>query len=346
MRIVDLRSDTVTKPSPEMWEYLKSLNNSNIGDDVMEEDPIVNMLEDKAAKITGKEAALFVSSGTQGNLVSMLSQTTPGDEIMVEELSHIFGHEVGSAARIGGLMTRTYPSNKGKPSFESLQDMIRDRNDIHEPSTTLFCVEDTHNFHGGVIIKPEVLQTMKAFAQKNDLKFHMDGARIFNAAVALGIPVNEFSKHVDSIMFCLSKGLACPVGSMVAGSRDFINRARKYRKMIGGGMRQAGIIASFGLIALESKWINRLSEDHENAIILAHGLRDLNLKIRVQEPETNIILIEILEKNDINRIISALSREGVLAFNIDRQRIRFVTHYGINEDDIQYCIEKIGTILK
>jgi threonine aldolase len=311
----------------------------------MQEDPSVNELEEKAAKITGKEAALFVSSGTQGNLVSILSQTNPGDEIMVEELSHVFGHEVGSVARIGGLMVRTYPSDKGVPSFEALQDMIRNRNDIHEPPTTLFSVENTHNFHGGVIIKPEVLQAMKSFAQKNDLRFHMDGARIFNAAVAMGKSVNELAKYMDSITFCLSKGLACPVGSLVAGSQDFIDRARKYRKMLGGGMRQAGIIASFGLIALESKWIQRLGEDHENAKILANGLKELSLKIEVQEPDTNILLVEILENKDVNKILLALSKEGILAFSIDRKTIRFVTHYGINEDDIQYSIEKIGAIL-
>ena len=346
MRIVDLRSDTVTKPSPEMWEMVKTLDNSKLGDDVLGEDPTINELEDKAAKIIGKEAALFVTSGTQGNLVSLLSHASPGEEIMLEELSHIFVNEVGSAARIGGLMIRTYPSKKGVPNFKNLQEMIRNKDDIHEPTSTLLCAENTHNYHGGAIIKPEVLQKFKEFAVKNDLKFHLDGARIFNASVASNVPVTEFTKHADSVMFCLSKGLSCPVGSLVAGSQNFVSKARKFRKMVGGGMRQAGIIASFGLIALEPKWIKRLGEDHKNAKILADGIRNLGLNVEVYSPETNILILEFLNKVRILKIIRSLGDEGVLAFNIDKQRIRFVTHYGINEDDVQYCIEKIGIVLK
>jgi len=345
MRIVDLRSDTVTKPSPDMWEMIKSLDNSKIGDDVEGEDPTVNELEAKSAKLVGKENALFVTSGTQGNLVSLLSQTRPGDEILVEEESHIFGHEVGSAARIGGLMIRTFTSNKGMPLLNDLQDMITDRNDIHEPPTTLLCAENTHNFHGGTIIEPVDLRKMKNFALKNDLKFHLDGARIFNAAVAQNRPVTDITQNVNSVMFCLSKGLSCPVGSIVAGSNDFIEKARRYRKMLGGGMRQAGIIASFGLLALESKWIGRLAEDHKNCKVLAKGLEDLKLPIKVPKPETNILFVNFPQLTPMDKIITALHKEGILVFNFN-QRIRFVTHYGINEEDIQYCIEKIGIVLK
>jgi len=346
MKIIDLRSDTVTKPSPEMWEYVKSMGNSRLGDDVMGEDPTVNELEEKAAKITGKEAALLVTSGSQGNLVSLLSQTKPGDEILLEELSHIYGHEVGSAARIGGLMIRTYPSNKGVPSFENLQSLIRDKKDIHEPPSSLLCIENTHNFHGGAIINIDTLKRTKEFALKNDLKFHLDGARIFNAAVGLNVPVTEFTKYADSVMFCLSKGLSCPVGSIVAGSKETIIKARKFRKMLGGGMRQAGIIAAFGLLALEPKWIKRLDEDHKNAKLLAHGLKIFNLPIKVHPTDTNIVIIEMLEKVRILKIITALSKAGILAFNISKEKIRFVTHYGINTDDIDYSIEQIGLILK
>ena len=345
MRIVDLRSDTVTKPSPEMWEILKSLDNSKIGDDVFREDPTVNELEERAAKTVEKEASLFVTSGTQGNLVSILSQTRPGDEIMVEELSHVYGHEVGSVARIGGLMVRTYPSSRGVPSLETLQDMVRDRNDIHEPPTTLLCSENTHNFHGGVIIKPEDLRDLKLFAEKNDLKFHLDGARIFNAAVGLNKHVKEFSQHVDSIMFCLSKGLSCPVGSMVAGSREFVDKARKYRKMLGGGMRQAGIIASMGLIALEPKWIKRLAEDHENARLLSEGIESCNVPVTVPKPETNILLVSFPRNAPMDKIIDELNKEGVQALSF-KNIIRYVTHYGITEDDVQYSVEKIDKVLK
>lgn len=346
MRIVDLRSDTVTKPSPDMWEMLKSMDDSKLGDDVNREDPTVNELEERAARIIGKEAALLVTSGTQGNLVSLLSQTTPGDEILLEELSHIYGHEVGSAARIGGLMINTYPSIRGVPSTDHLQDLIRDKHDIHEPPTSLLCIEDTHNFHGGSIVRPEVLSELKSFADKNDLKFHLDGARIFNASVALNQPITQFTKPVDSVTFCLSKGLSCPVGSIVAGSEEFISKARKFRKMLGGGMRQAGIIASFGLVALEPKWIKRLEDDHKNAKILADGLKNLDPLIEVHEPDTNIVIIEFLKNTVLSKIITELGQEGILAFTISKKKIRFVTHYGIQEDDIQYGIETIRNVIQ
>lgn len=346
MKIIDLRSDTVTKPSPEMWQYVKSMGNSQLGDDVMGEDPTVNELEEKAAKIVGKEAALFVTSGSQGNLISLLSQTKPGDEILLEELSHIYGHEVGSAARIGGLMIRTYPSNKGVPSFEYLQSLIRDKEDIHEPPSSLICAENTHNYHGGAIISIDVLKRIREFASNNELKFHLDGARIFNAAVGLNVPVTEFTKYADTVMFCLSKGLSCPVGSIAAGSKESIIKARKFRKMLGGGMRQAGIIAAFGLLALEPKWIKRLDEDHKNAKQLAQGLKNFNLPIKVHPTDTNIVIIEMLEKVRILKLITALNKAGVLAFNISKEKIRFVTHYGITTDDINYSIEQIGLILK
>jgi len=345
MRIVDFRSDTVTKPSPEMWEIVKSMDDTKLGDDVEQEDPTVNELEQKAAKYVGKEASLFVTSGTQGNLVSLLSQTKPGDQIMVEKLSHIFGHEVGSAARIGGLLVYAYTSDRGIPDLNDLQEMIGDPEDVHEPATTLLCSENTHNFHGGAILKPNELQKMKYFAEKNEMKLHLDGARIFNAAVALNIPVTELTTYADSVMFCLSKGLSCPVGSIIAGSKEFIKTARKYRKMLGGGMRQAGILACFGLIALESKWINRLNEDHINAKQLAEGMKGYNMPIKVQSPETNIFFVQFPKKAPMEEIMADLHRDGVKVFNFDH-RVRFVTHYGITEEDIQYSIDKIENVLK
>ena len=232
MKIVDLRSDTVTKSSPEMWEYVKSMGNSDLGDDVMGEYPTVNELEEKAAKFIGKEAALFITSGTQGNLVSLLSQTKPGVEILLEELSHIFLNEVGSAVRIGGLMIRTYPLERGVPSFEYLQSLIRDKEEIHEPPSTLLCTENTHNYHGGAIVELDALKKMRDFTFKNELKFHLDGARIFKAAVGINVHVTEITKLADSVMFYLSKGLSCPVGSIVAGSKEFISRTRRFRKML------------------------------------------------------------------------------------------------------------------
>jgi threonine aldolase len=346
LRIVDLRSDTVTKPSPEMWQAVKNLDHPQIGDDVMGEDPLVNELQEKAAKIMGKEASLLVTSGTQGNLISLLSHTHPGDEILIEEESHIFIHEVGSAARIGGLMTRTYQSDSGFPSLSELKFKIRNE-DIHEPPTTLLCAENTHNAHGGRIIFPSQLEEMRDFSKNNGLKFHLDGARIFNASIASNLPIKEFTKNVDSIMFCLSKGLSCPIGSIVAGSSEFIRKARKYRKMLGGGMRQAGIIAVFGLVALEEKWIKRLKEDHDNAKLLSEGLKQIAFPITVQDPETNILMVDFPDNVDLDKILSHFYEEGVLTFiESPRKRIRFVTHYGINEDDIAYAVQKIEIVLK
>jgi len=340
---VDLRSDTVTKPSPEMWEALKSMDNSRLGDDVFREDPTVNELEERAAKMTGKEAALFVTSGTQGNLVSLLGSTTPGDEILVDSLSHIFFFEVGGAARVGGLTSRTYSSNRGKVSLYDLESLIRPRNDDHQPWTTLLCVENTHNKHGGSVLTPNYLQSLHKFSRSNDIKIHMDGARIFNAVISLKQPVTEFSKHVDSMMFCLSKGLSCPIGSLVVGSQAFIERARKLRKMVGGGMRQAGIIAVLGLIALQDKWIKRLEEDHSNAKRLAQGLTEAGLKAQI--PETNIVMVECPIETSIEKIKSQLSNEGVLALNYEN-KLRLVTHYGITEENIDFSIEKISLVMR
>ncbi len=345
MKVVDLRSDTFTKPSPEMWEMLKSLDNSHIGDDVFGEDPSVNKLEEKAAKIVGKETAVYVTSGTQANLVAMLSHTNRGEEILIEEQCHIYQNELSSATKIAELKVNLYSSNRGAPSIDELQNII-DKNRAKEQKITLLTSENTHNYHGGAIIKPEVLREMKQFADKNGLKFHLDGARVFNAAIGLGVNVTEITKHVDSLMFCLSKGLSCPVGSLVAGSKSFISEARKYRKMVGGGMRQAGIIASFGLVALEPKWIQRLEEDHKNAKLLAEGIASFNSSVKILNPDTNILIISVPEGIRIGKVVRTLGNEGVMAFNIDKHRIRFVTHYGINEDDIQYAIKKIGVVLK
>jgi threonine aldolase len=346
MRIVDLRSDTVTKPSPEMWEYIRGMDNSQLGDDVFSEDPTVNALEEKAAKIIGKEAALLVTSGTQGNLVSLLSQTNPGDRILLEELSHINEDEIENVERIGRLLVSTYSSDRGIPSIGQLQDLIHNKNDIHQPPTTLLCTENTHNFHGGAVIKPNVFKKLRSFTLDNGLKLHLDGARIFNAAVALNVSVTEITQYTDSVMFCISKGLSCPVGSIVAGSKEFITKTRKFRRMLGGGMRQAGIIAAFGLVALETNWIKRLEVDHKNAKKLADGIKNYDLPIKIYYPDTNIFIIELQGNCRISKVVNELNKEGILAFNISKEKLRFVTHYGITMDDIEFSIEKIGAVLK
>lgn len=346
-KIVDLRSDTVTKPSPEMWEALKSLDDSKIGDDVFREDPTVNELEETAAKVTGMEAGLLVTSGSQGNLVSLLSSTCPGDEILVESASHILFYEVGSAARVGGLTPRAYSSNKGIASInDDLQPLIRPRDDDHQAWTTLICVENTHNNHGGTVIPPSYLKDLNDFAlRNNEMRIHMDGARIFNAAVALKTPVTEFSQYVNSMTFCLSKGLSCPIGSIVVGPQEFITKARKFRKMLGGGMRQAGIIAIMGLVAIQENWINRLEEDHVNATRLAQVLKEESLPIEVCMPETNIIWVEFPTTTPMEKLVTILAKNGVLVLN-KGNKIRLVTHYSIVKEDIDFCTQQMITVMK
>jgi threonine aldolase len=343
-KFIDLRSDTVTRPTSDMWEAVRNLKDSNIGDDVFGEDPTVNELELQAAKIMNKESALYVTSGTQGNLISLLSQTNPGEEIMIERKSHIFLYEVGSAARIGGLTSKTFNSLTGFPTEEELRSMIRTRSDLHQPWTTLLAVENTHNTHGGVVIKPHNLKRLSNISHEYDFKFHMDGARIFNAAVATDLPLNAFTDHVDSIMFCLSKGMAAPVGSMVAGSQEFIDRARKFRKMLGGGMRQAGVIAIMGLMALKHDWRAQIKADHMNAQYLANGLRKENLNIDVPEPESNILQLKCPENAPISKIILDLKELGLFALPM-KSKIRLVTHFGISKDDINRAIRILSNTI-
>jgi threonine aldolase len=344
MKIFDYRSDTVTKPSPEMWEVLKNLNNSDLGDDVEQEDPSVIELEEKAANLVGKEASLFVTSGTMGNLLSLLSQTTPGDEILLEEHSHIYKWEVGGAARIGGLMVKLFQSDKGLFNPNSLSDIVRG-SDIHEPTTRLIALENTHNYHGGKILPPDLLAKTRKFATVNNLKFHLDGARIFNAAVGAGIPVTEYTKHVDSIQFCLSKGLCCPIGSMIAGSPEFIEKARKFRKMVGGGWRQAGILAALGNVALEEDWILRLQEDHKNAKLLYHGLTETGLPFQIPDPDTNMVVVQVPKPEKISHLIQDLSNNGILAHSMG-PNVRLVTHFGLSSADIEESIPIIRKVMK
>ncbi|MBN2157529.1 MAG: hypothetical protein JW776_15895 [Candidatus Lokiarchaeota archaeon] len=349
MRIVDLRSDTVTKPSPEMWEALKSMDNNKLGDDVEHEDPTVNKLEEKAARLMGMPAALFVTSGTQGNLISILSQTRPGEEILLEEHSHVVKWEVGGVARIGGLMVNTFPSVKGTFNPSTLSWLVRDSSDIHQPVTSMIALENTHNYHGGIALKTELFSKTRDVADEFSLKVHLDGARIFNACVALKVPITEYTRHVHSIQFCLSKGLSCPIGSIIAGSEDFIEHARKIRKLIGGGFRQGGIIAVMGLIALEPKWIQRLEEDHAIAKLLAKSISEIEAEkpVHVPTPDTNIVMVEFKQNipmETIYKVVNELHKQGVLCFDMG-PRIRLVTHYGITKEDIDYCIPIIQNTL-
>jgi len=329
---IDLRSDTVTLPTEEM---LEAIRHAELGDDVYGEDPTVNKLEETTAEKMGKEAALLVTSGTQANLVSVMSNTQRGDSVMLEAESHINWYEVGGISAIGGIFPITVKGNLGVPDLGDIEEAIRPKS-LHFPETTLICIENTHNRAGGTIITPDRIKAISDVAKNHGLRLYMDGARIFNAAVALKIDVREFTKHVDNLMFCLSKGLSCPIGSLVVGSQEFINRARKRRKILGGGMRQAGIIAAPGIIALE-KMINRLEEDHRNARLLAEGLEKIDgIAVDLGAVQTNIVHVDISDIGTTSdEFISTLKAHGVLTLTRGKTKVRMVTHRGIEREHIE-----------
>jgi len=331
-RFVDLRSDTVTLPTEEMLEAIK---NAELGDDVFGEDPTVNRLEEMAAKKMDKEAALLVPSGTMADLVSVISNTKRGDSAILEADSHIYWYEVGGISAIAGVLPLPVKGELGVMNPRDIEAAIR-RNDIHLAETTLVCIENTHNRAGGTIVTPAQIEAISKVARGNGLRLYMDGSRIFNAAVALKVDVREFTRHVDNLMFCLSKGLSCPVGSVVVGSRDFIGRARKVRKMLGGGMRQAGIIAAPGIIALE-KMIDRLEDDHKNARFLAERLAEIEgICVDLRTVQTNIVMFEISQLNiTAEAFVKEMRKQGVLALDLGKTKVRMVTHRGIEREDVE-----------
>ena len=287
--IVDLRSDTLTLPTPEMRD---AMARAQVGDDVWEEDPTVQRLEAMSAECLGKEAGLFVASGTMGNLISVVSQTQTGQEVVLDLDSHIFNYEVAGAAVIGNVQMRPVKTARGFLTPDQVREALRPAN-IHLPPTGLVCVENTHNRHGGTCCTPEEISGIAAVAHAASVPVHLDGARLFNAAVALKRPARDFTRDVDSVTFCVSKGLGAPVGSVICGSTDLIARARRVRKMLGGGMRQAGIIAAAGIVALE-RMVDRLAEDHTNARTLAEGVAKLpGLSVDLASVQTNIVVIRV-----------------------------------------------------
>lgn len=340
---MDFRSDTVTKPTEEMRQAMME---ALVGDDVYGEDPTVNALERLAAQILGKEDALFVTSGTQGNQVAILTHCRPGDEVILEAESHIFLYEGGAASALAGVQTRTLPGFKGAMNPSDVKKAIRGE-DIHHPYSGLICMENTHNKAGGKVIPLSVMKDIYQIAQEKDVPVHMDGARLFNAAVATGVPVTEFTQYVDTVQVCLSKGLSAPVGSILAGSKSFIKEARKWRKRLGGGLRQVGVIAAPGIIALE-KMVERLAEDHAHARQLAEGLNSIDgLYVDLEGVETNIILCDIKGTGWSNeQFVTRLKEVGVLASPFDDGIIRFVTHREISESMVQEAVEAIRQTLK
>ncbi|NLW57084.1 MAG: low-specificity L-threonine aldolase [Firmicutes bacterium] len=340
--MIDLRSDTVTKPTPEMRQAMAS---AEVGDDVYEEDPTVKRLETLGAEMIGKEAALFVPSGTMGNQIAAMTYLTRGDEVILEAESHIFYYEVGGLALLSGAQACPLPGRRGFMEPELITQAIREDN-IHFPRTGLLCLENTHNRAGGAVLTPEQTKKMAEAAQKHGIPVHLDGARIFNAAIALGIDVRELTAPVDSVMFCLSKGLGAPVGSLLAGSKSFIAKARKNRKVLGGGLRQSGVLAAAGLIALE-KMVARLAEDHDHARLLAEGLANIpGLTINPDEFSTNILILS-LEKLPLTaaEFVQLLKEHGVLAGAVSETAIRFVTHKDVNKQQIKEALRIIEQLV-
>ncbi len=332
---IDLRSDTVTLPTREMRQAMME---AEVGDDVYGEDPTVNRLQALAAELTGKEAALFVTSGTQGNMVSLLSHCGRGDEVIVGDRSHTYLYEQGGMAQLGGIHPRVIPNRPdGTLDPEDIVNAIRPNN-IHFPRTRLVVLENTHNFCYGSPLTPEYTRTIGELVHERGLKLHIDGARIFNAAVALGVDVKELAAPADSITFCLSKGLSAPVGSVVCGSREFIEEAKRVRKVLGGGMRQAGVIAAAGIVAL-TQMVDRLAEDHANARRLAEGLAHIpGFEVELERIRTNIVYFDVVNGATAAEVAERAKEAGVLVLALGPYRIRAVTHYGIEAHHIDEAL--------
>ena len=339
--IVDLRSDTVTRPTPEMR---RAMAEAEVGDDVYGEDPTVNRLEQRAAEIFGREAAIFVPSGTMGNQIAIKVHTRPGQEVICEERAHIFNYEMAMLAQFSGCLARPVPAPDGILSWERIERAIAPKI-YYRAQTGLVSLENTHNMAGGSVYPPAVFDDICERAHQAELPVHLDGARIFNASAVLGKPVAEISRKADSVMFCLSKGLGAPVGSLLVGSRAFIHQARACRKSLGGGMRQAGVLAAAGLIALE-KMPGRLAEDHANAKFLAAGLaRTPGIRLDAGKVMTNILVFNVAGTGMSSfDICKKLASEGVLASGIDAEQIRMVTHMDVDRAACARALEVLQRV--
>ncbi len=336
MKVIDLRSDTVTRPSPGMRD---AIFRAEVGDDVFGDDPTVIRLEEMLADMLAKEAALFVPSGTMANQVAINAHTQPGDEVIVDRNCHTYNYEVAAHAVLSGVQLHALEGYRGVLTAEQVEEAIRE-DDVHLPRTSLICLENTHNRAGGVVYPIDEIRRIAWVARDRTLSMHLDGARLFNASVASGTAVKEYAALFDSVSICLSKGLGAPVGSMLAGRRDFIKRCRRYRKMYGGGMRQVGILAAAGIYALENN-IERLAEDHRNARLFAERVSQIQgIAIDLETVQTNIVVMDISGlKMDSIRAMGMLQKNGCLVVVFGPQKIRAVTHLDVAEEDVLAACE-------
>ncbi len=341
--MIDLRSDTVTKPTPAMR---RAIAEAEVGDDVYLEDPTVNRLQERAAEIFDKEAALFVPSGTMGNQICVKLHTRPGTEVVLEERSHIFNYEMGASAVLSGVTFRPVRGEDGLLNWNLVSGAIHHGAPYYVTPTSLITLENSHNMAGGSVMSLNIAQEICAGARSFGLPVHLDGARIFNAATALGVTVAEIARSFDSVMFCLSKGLGAPVGSLIVGGKDFINEARNWRKLLGGGMRQVGVLAAAGMIALEES-PKVLPEDHANAKKLAEGLAGMRgVKIDPERVQTNIVIFDVSATGlTTAQFTSELKSRGVLANGINAREMRMLTHYDVNREDIERTLKVTNEIL-
>ena len=341
--IVDLRSDTVTLPTAEM---LRAMATAELGDDVYREDPTVRRLEEMAAERVGKEAALFVPSGTMGNGIAVLTHTGRGDEVICDGSSHVYDAEVGGLAVLSGVQARPLESVKGMLRPEQVKAAIRPE-DVHFPRSRLLCLENPHNFGGGTVASPQLMADLCASAHAGGLAVHLDGARVFNAATALGVSAAAIAAPADSIMFCLSKGLCAPVGSMLAGRAEWISEARRARKMLGGGLRQAGVLAAAGIVALQTM-VDRLADDHAHSRRLAEGLAETpGLEVDLETVQTNMVFVDVVAAGlDAAALLAGLESLGVRAGAVGARRVRFVTHKDVDAAGIGIALDAAREVMR
>lgn len=345
MATIDLRSDTITKPSDEMR---RAMADAEVGDDVYGEDPSINKLQEKAANLLGKEAGLLMASGTMSNLVAALTHCKRGDEIIMGDQAHMFWNESAGASALAGAQIRLVPNDsQGRINIDDLKNAIRPKGNVHMPPTTLVCLENTHNRCSGGVLTPDDTKRVCDIAHESGSNVHLDGARLFNASVALEVPPAALVKDVDDVSFCLSKALSCPVGSVLCGTHEFIEGAHKWRKMVGGGMRQAGVLAAAGLVALDNM-VERLADDHSNARRLAQGLANIEgISVDPDSIKTNIVIFEIAQSvGSANDVINALSEEDVLVTYPGQQSLRMVTHRHISSSDIDEALSRVSKVVR